>query len=132
MVISIIGLISSIALASLGSARDRAADAAIKANLLTVRSQSEILYDAQGTYSGLFNSGSVGGSAYEAAIRASGYPASTAGNRYDNVDIWRAAVRLRHDNSPPDFLNHWCVDSLGASRKVLGPIPEGGPCPPGI
>ena len=46
VVIAIIGLLSSIVLASLNSARNKGADAAIKAQLKSVQSQAEIVYDA--------------------------------------------------------------------------------------
>ena len=48
VVIAIIGLLSSIVLASLGTARSKAADAAIQANLVGVRSSAEIYYTDNG------------------------------------------------------------------------------------
>src|SRR3989344_4658063 len=51
VVISIIGLLSSIILASLNSARAKGGDAGVKANLASLKSQAEILYDNMGCYS---------------------------------------------------------------------------------
>ena len=52
VVIAIIGILASVVLASLNSARDKGADAAIKSNLNNIRAQAEIVYDdAGGDYS---------------------------------------------------------------------------------
>ena len=50
VVISIIGVLSSIVFASLGSARTKAKDAAIKSSITNMRAQAEILYDSNGCY----------------------------------------------------------------------------------
>lgn len=46
VVIAIIGILASVVLASLNSARDKGADAAIKANINNIRAQAELHYDA--------------------------------------------------------------------------------------
>lgn len=50
VVIAIIGILASVVLASLNSARSKGADAAIKANLANLRAQAEIYYDTNGSY----------------------------------------------------------------------------------
>ncbi len=45
VVIAIIGILSSVVLASLNTARNKGADAAVKANLSGIRSQAELIYD---------------------------------------------------------------------------------------
>ena len=45
MVIAIIGILSSVVLASLNSARSKGSNAAVKANLQGIRAQAEIFYD---------------------------------------------------------------------------------------
>ncbi len=45
VVIAIIGILASVVLASLNSARGKGADASIKANLANLRAQAEIYYD---------------------------------------------------------------------------------------
>ncbi len=47
VVIAIIGILASVVLASLNSARNKGADAAIKANLANVRAQAALFYDDQ-------------------------------------------------------------------------------------
>lgn len=45
VVIAIIGILASVVLASLNSARDKGEDAALKSNLNNIRAQAEIVYD---------------------------------------------------------------------------------------
>ena len=47
VVIAIIGILASVVLASLNSARSKGADASIKANLANARAQAELFYDSQ-------------------------------------------------------------------------------------
>jgi len=46
VVIAIIGILASVVLASLNSARNKGADASIKANLNNMRAQAELIYDS--------------------------------------------------------------------------------------
>ena len=58
VVIAIIGILASVVLASLNTARNKGADAAIKANVSGLRAQAEIIYDsadATKIYMGLTN-----------------------------------------------------------------------------
>lgn len=122
VVIAIIGLLTSVVLASLNSARVRAANASIQSNLVTVRAQSEIYFDSNaGSYSGLFDAGSVSKAAFDSAVSASaeideygetGYSASEDEN-------WTALVKLRGESA------YWCVDNSGFSGLV--PYPDTDP-----
>ncbi|KND52143.1 MAG: putative Type IV pilus pilin [Parcubacteria bacterium C7867-003] len=50
VVIAIIGILSSVVLASLNTARSKGADAAVKANMSSIRAQAEIYYDGNNRY----------------------------------------------------------------------------------
>ncbi|MDO8183683.1 MAG: type II secretion system protein [bacterium] len=50
VVIAIIGILSGIVLTSLGTARNKAKDAAIKSQLSSLRTQAEIYYDGSASY----------------------------------------------------------------------------------
>jgi prepilin-type N-terminal cleavage/methylation domain-containing protein len=52
VVIAIIGILASVVLASLNSARDKGSDAAVKGGLSQIRAQAELFYDAGRTYAG--------------------------------------------------------------------------------
>src|SRR3989338_9164463 len=88
VVIAIIGMLSSVVLVSLNSARGKGADVAIKANLSGVRTQAEIVYDNKGCYTNT------------AACAA----AATA---------YAVVVQLK--TNP---LAAWCVDSNSAAKQV--------------
>lgn len=130
VVIAIIGLLSSVALASLNTARKKAADSTIKQNLSSIRGQAEIVYSNNGSdigYGDLFSApNSVALSMYNAAIAVSqcggtcgGYVADQAGFNEGGSPVpssWRAWVVLRTD---PRY--SWCVDYAGSSKMVTSP-----------
>ena len=101
VVIAIISLLSSIMLASLGQARAKAADAAIKENLVSLRSQAELLYNQALS---CYTDGSSGASC----------PVSSGG--WINCTV----------TSPIIFANQKIQDILSASRN-LSSLPRS-PC----
>ena len=132
VVIAIIGILSSIVLASLNTARSKGNDAAIKANLATVRVQGELFYDTYGGYvwggGGSMTSAACptspsGGSLFEgdATIRqAVAAAANAAGGAVSAVTrcaigtgaTYAIAVRLSNGT------DWWCVDSAGAKKSL--------------
>src|SRR3989344_5563313 len=50
VVVAIIGILASVVLASLNSARGKGGDAAVKANLASIRSQAELIFSSSGCY----------------------------------------------------------------------------------
>ncbi len=127
VVIAIIGILASVVLASLNTARDKGASAAVKSNLNNARAQAEIFYDngvaGVHTYEGVCaNAGtSVIGPLVSAA-------ASSGGTVYTTGDatVQSAAVSVCHDAaagwaaaaSLMGTTSAWCVDSTGASKFV--------------
>lgn len=116
VVVAIIGILASVVLASLNSARSKGADAAIKANLANIRAQAEIAYDEVETpdlegYDGVCVNATVV-AALAATTSAAG---GTAAVCIDDTDAWAASSVLKSD--PAAF---WCVDSTGASKQVTG------------
>ena len=104
VVIAIIGLLSSIVLASLGSARDKAKDAAIKEGLSSMRAEAELLAD-NNSYLDVCDD--IGGKLNEIA-------SDSADSDCDaSESSWAATVQLVSDTSL-----YWCVDSTGASQQT--------------
>ncbi len=134
VVIAIIGILASVVLASLNTARDKGADAAIKTNLANMRAQAEIIYDGEGCYTGLaanctgaavaVSNCAVGASTplwnnaqFEEALAAAG-KASGGTIAYAvcaqavNGGAWAISVPLKSASG-----TSWCVDSTGSSKS---------------
>ncbi len=126
VVVAIIGILASVVLASLNSARSKGADAAIKANLANIRSQAELLYDKNGSYdidttptavakgtctataNSLFADPSIAGQIASAKSSSGGFSSCVVGT---SANSWAAIVQLKVDNKTA-----WCVDSTGISK----------------
>jgi len=110
VVIAIIGILASVVLASLNSARDKGEDAATKSNLNNIRAQAELVYDdAQGSYDGVCDNAQV----VNAITSAGGTCIDTAaGAGTDGVDDdgsndgWAAEALL-------NTTQYYCVDHTG-------------------
>lgn len=135
VVVAIIGILASVVLASLNNARDKGADAAIKADLSGARAQAELFYNSQATptYDGVCatTGTSVIGPAVEAGEKAYGnatpttYADATAstwntGQCHDSATAWAAIVPLK--SSASGSIVAWCVDSTGASKQVTAAL----------
>jgi len=97
VVIAIIGILASVVLASLNSARDKGEDAATKSNLNNIRAQAELFYDDNSNYDGVCDDTNV----------AQGVTAAS-GVCYDSEDAWAAAATLTASTT-----SYYCVDSTG-------------------
>ncbi len=102
VVIAIIGILASVVLASLNSARDKGTDAANKSNLNNIRAQAEIVYDDDGNYDGVCADSKV-----SEAITAAGATCN------DSTSAWAASVQLKSTAST----TYYCVDSTGTAQE---------------
>lgn len=106
VVVAIIGILASVVLASLNSARSKGADAAIKANINNARAQAELYFDNQNptTYVGVCTA--TGG------IGAMKTGATTAGGTnvecHEAADAWAMSATLKTSGA-----GSYCVDSTG-------------------
>ncbi len=134
VVIAIIGVLSSVVLVGLNTARGKANNAKVKAQLSTVRSAAEIYYDSNTitpyTYLPIVNTMAAGG-----ASNCAGTPPAGGGMFSDNnsgmlgltgiTASWPANVTLRCQASSGAYAvsaslpvventyAYWCVDSTG-------------------
>ena len=133
VVIAIIGILSSIVLASLNTARAKGADAAIKADLAGIRPQAEIFFDNGGHYgadvldgncataNSLFadanvtaainHAGTVSGGTAVCASDDGVVGAGTA------ATTWAVSVPLKTDS-----LVSWCIDSTGIATTAAATL----------
>src|SRR6187549_3316792 len=90
IVIAIIGILSSVVLASLNSARDKAANSVIKASMSSLRSQAEIFYDNLQSYEGVCDDPKFA-LMLEKATTSGGGPTTTLSSYcVDEPDAWSA------------------------------------------
>lgn len=109
VVIAIIGILAAVVLASLNTARDRGADAAIQASLNNARAQAELYYDSSGnTYAGVCGDGDTGIADFWAAADST----NGAGDADcdDSATEWAAEAELV--STPGQY---YCIDSTGAA-----------------
>lgn len=109
VVIAIIGILASVVLASLNSARAKGADASIKANLNSARSQAELYYDSQSPNSyALVCTATTGGirNMNDAAANVTGGQGYVACG--DTATAWALKARLVSNTG-----QYYCVDSGG-------------------
>ena len=138
VVVAIIGILASVVVASLGSARGKGADAAIKANLTNIRGQAEILYDTWGNYAvdatptyfalaqcantadTLFSNPTIW-EQISAAFNA-GSGAASSSRCYSSSGTYAVAVQLKTGGTAGDTVpDSWCVDSSGSSKSYTWP-----------
>lgn len=127
VVVAIIGILASVVLASLNSARSKGADAAVKANLSGTRAQAELFYDVPQSYEGVCATTGANtiGAAVNAAEKAydngtTTYADATASTYdsaqcHDDATAWAAWVPLKASTSTS--IVAWCVDSTGTSEQ---------------
>lgn len=118
VVIAIIGILASVVLASLNSARAKGSDASIKSSINNARAQAELYYDSQATLTYLGVCGSASGMLpmFTAANSTNGGTATDA-DCNDVAGAWAMAAQLVSDTT-----KYYCVDSTGAARTNTGVV----------
>ena len=130
VVIAIIGILASVVLVSLGGARGKAGDSAVKSNLDTIRTQAEMYASDNGNTYGsevttadacptagtsMFSADSTIKSAIKGALdQGSGFNACMTDDTTSN-DATKWAVISQYKSDPTKA---WCVDSSGASKEL--------------
>ncbi len=143
VVIAIIGILASVVLASLNTARAKGADAAIKANLAGMRAEAELYYDNSGSYGTVAancvvsTSASMTGTGCGSTNITSDnnlmnalYAATSASGNTGLINVgvspaaWAAAVPLKTNNAL-----YQCVDASGTSKVVTTALSTNTVCP---
>ncbi len=149
VVVAIIGILASIVLASLNTARAKGVDAAVKGTIANARAQAGLFYDDNGNdYTGVCTvAGGISPMVQSAAEKLGVVPAAvgintddfvydadgavTAANSapsvcHDSVTAWAAIVSLKLPSTPS---SGWCADSTGASREATSLLANATACP---
>ncbi len=118
VVIAIIGILASVVLASLNTARDKGADAAIKSSINNVRAEAAIYYDDNANYDGFC--ASLGDA--QAAVNNAGGTGSWTCNTDAATDSTTYAVSGQLSNST----DYYCVDATGSASTTAAAASGGG------
>ncbi len=132
VVVAIIGILASVVLASLNTARTKGTDAAIKANLTNTRAQAAIFYDSGSTYDTICAAATANGinAGVQAASTAAGtgtvvvdgaVQTSSTANCNDTAAGYAAEIKLKANAT-----DYFCVDSAGAAKTTTTPLASGG------
>lgn len=134
VVIAIIGILASVVLAALNSARSKGADANAKSNLDGIRAQAEIVYDnaTPNSYANVCSGASPDPTVAKALASAQGAEGAssvvttvtTAGTAstivcHSSTGAWAAAAPLKGGG-------YWCVDSTGVSSAKTASLGSSG------
>ena len=125
IVIAIIGILSSVVLASLNTAREKAQNTKIKAQLAQLNTGAELFYDENGHYGAETTSCSGESSFFtgtnvtaliSAAESASGFPATCVSDNglgsVGNATSWAVSLPLKTSST-----TSWCANSIGESKQ---------------
>ena len=127
VVIAIIGILASVVLASLSTARSKAANAVIKSDLGNIRSEAELFADSNNSYAGLCAATKVLQLAGQADIQNDGTANS---NVTCNVTGTGNAYAVGSPLRIAEGTNlYWCVDSGGNSKGAVGALGAATVCP---
>ena len=105
VVIAIIGILASVVLASLNTARAKGVDAAVRSDLNNMRAQAAIVYDNMGSYDTVCEDSIVA-----QAVATAG---ASCADGSDNTGTFAFAVNL-----VVTVGNSYCVDSSGAAKDA--------------
>ena len=122
VVIAIIGILSSVVMASLNVARNKGADAAVKANMSTIKAQAEIYYDGSGNYGAdildcaggaMFADPNIVNALAQVTVNAA-TGATQACNTDTNGQKWATSISALKGAG-----TSWCIDSSGWNKAGL-------------
>lgn len=123
VVIAIIGILASVVLASLNSARNKGSDAVVKSNLNNARAQAELFYDIANVYSGVCATEGVDQGIQDLWRAADTTNGSQSAECNDEGLAWAAEAQLVSTD------DYYCVDSTGKSTTTSGTKAGATACP---
>lgn len=118
VVIAIIGVLSSVVLASLNTARSKGNDAAVQSNLAGIKTQAQLYYSDNNSYTGLCTGDTTIVNQLLAADNANGADGTVTCNVETDGTAYAVSAELVSTSG-----TYFCVDSTGAATTtttVLG------------
>ncbi|MDP2642176.1 MAG: type II secretion system protein [bacterium] len=124
VVVAIIGILSSVVLVSLNTARGKGNDAKVKAQLSGLRAAAEIYYDNVGNYGPASNPGCGLGMFADSTSGMVQY--TTQGNYPTGATLTCRSSNTAYAVSAllpgAGGTNSWCVDSAGSSKLIADAV----------
>jgi len=111
VVVAIIGILASVVLASLNSARSKGSDAAVKANMSGVRAQAELFYDTNNRYN-------ADGTTAIAATGAAGAVCGSAAGMYGDANVTQALIQVANNMATTSTMT--CTTSADGQKWAMG------------
>jgi prepilin-type N-terminal cleavage/methylation domain-containing protein len=115
VVIAIIGILSSVVLVSLSSARNKGRDASMQGSMTSLRSSAEMYYSSNGSsgYNNLFTGNNTWASVDTGTqnLLTAVSNLTTVHTAVSSASIWAAQAQL-----PSTVGSYFCVDSTGAAK----------------
>ena len=122
VVIAIIGILAGIVLVNVNTARNKAKDAGIKGNMLSLSTSGELFYDGDGA--GTYTTVCAGSDFIKVKTAVDALSTMYC----DSTAIaWAACAQLKADTT-----KYWCVDMTGVKKEIIGTCaaaPTGSVCP---
>ncbi|MBI3888497.1 type II secretion system protein [Candidatus Nomurabacteria bacterium] len=136
VVVAIIGILASVVLASLNTARAKGADAAIKANMANMRAQAEIIFADANCYTSLGTAACTGPAVAAvspcpstaltffantqfvtalAGVTTNGGISACSSTASETAWAWASTLKSGVANTAN---SGWCVDSTGKSKSI--------------
>ena len=127
VVIAIIGVLSSVVLTSLNTARAKGNDAKVKAQLAGLRASAEVYYDSNSNYgagvsdlcSDVFFTDAISGM-LQYTTQAN-YPTGATLSCHTDTSAYAVSALLLSTSAG----EAWCVDSSGASKQIPANLIDG-------
>lgn len=133
VVIAIIGILASVVLASLNTARKKGNDSKIKAQLASLRVSAELYWDSNGNYGATTDSCTTGvgimftdtASGVATYTATANYPSGTTLSCHAIASPASYGVSANLSDANAAAVDNWCVDSTGASKAIAAPLTNG-------
>ncbi|MFA5652144.1 MAG: type II secretion system protein [Candidatus Paceibacterota bacterium] len=119
VVIAIIGILSSVILTSLNSAREKATNTVIKMNMSSLKDEAEIYYSEPMSYVGVCNNADFAKILASATTTGGGPTTAISTYCVSDANSWSAASFLKTPEVVSGItVGAWCTGSSGVSKAT--------------
>lgn len=121
VVIAIIGILSTVVVSSVQSAREKAANASVKSSLRSIVPAAQLVYDSANSYATVCATADI-----QKAYQAAGTVGGGTGVCNNSAGAYAASAPLKVADGTNTY---WCVDSTGANKGTASALGVAVVCP---